>query len=487
MENFDLKKYLTEGKFTKTYLKENQDSTGIVAKFSKYKPLIDLDGTHKQVTFQIQGNLQDEDFQAAKKHLIDQGYEVNQDQSHNDYMEDDDRDIYPRIIFKEKTKVEEEYNVGKGMEKDHDFDAMLAHALKLHAGTKIEDLKKVAHDFEDVNYHRELAHLEDAIDMLEAGKHEEFEDSLNKFKEDVKKTIRSFNESVVTEEEEAEGTNFDYDYADIGQFYLEGLNKPFELDEDELKELGESIVRIIYKGDIKAAYDAIVHKKDLSEDLDIGHEDNEPGMLKADLYKIGKQAMELYQIMDNLEGKGEIDFPHWWQSKINTAKNMIDGAKHYLEFEINEPAIDATIDAVDMEESIDREFHTTSNTNGHPNWKDLSADEIQDYIDAPSIPLWGRELRTAEMVRDQKIDSTVTEDISLDDEAKAYFMGKVKKGEIDTLPEDPKAEYLAQMTKDQMDHDKETSHKEGELEEDSFYTDDIKNKVVSKLMDQLKK
>ena len=157
---------------------------------------------------------------------------------------------------------------------------------------------------------------------------------------------------------------------------------------------------------------------------------------------------------------------------------MIDGAKHYLEFEINEPAIDATIDAVDMEESIDREFHTTSNTNGHPNWKDLSADEIQDYIDAPSIPLWGRELRTAEMVRDQKIDSTVTEDISLDDEAKAYFMGKVKKGEIDTLP---------QMTKDQIEPDEETSHKEGELEEDSFYTDDIKNKVVSKLMDQLKK
>ena len=447
MENFDLKKYLTEGKFTKTYLKENQDSTGIVAKFSKYNPLIDLEHTIKQVTFQVKSNLQDEDFQAAKKHLIDQGYEINQDQSHNDYMEDDDREIYPRIIFKEKSKVEEEYNVGKGMEKDHDFDAMLAHALKLHAGTKIEDLKKVAHDFEDVNYHREVAYLEDAIDMLEAGKHEEFEDSLKLFKDEVEKTIRSFNESVVTEE---------------------------EMKEDDVEENVDD------------------EGRPLGEDLDIGHEDNEPGMLKADLYKIGKQAMELYQIMDNLEGKGEIDFPHWWQSKINTAKNMIDGAKHYLEFEINEPAIDATINAADVEESIDKEFHSTSNTNGHPNWKDLSAVEIQDYIDANPRTLWGRELRTAKMVLDQKReeevnDAAVTEDISLDDEAKAYFMGKVKRGEIDTLPEDPKAEYLAQMTKDQMDHDKETSHKEGELEEDSFYTDDIKNKVVSKLMDQLKK
>ena len=448
MDNFNIRAYLAEGRL----IKEEKDSTGIVAKFSKYNPLIDLEHTIKRVTFQVKSNLQDEDFQAAKKHLIDQGYEINQDQSHNDYMEDDDREIYPRIIFKEKSKVEEEYNVGKGMEKDHDFDAMLAHALKLNAGTKIEDLKKVAHDFKDVNYHRELAHLEDAIDMLEDGKHEEFEDSLDKFKKDVEKTIRSFNESVqMIPDKKEDGT---YDMSSVG------------MKEDDVEENVDD------------------EGRPLGEDLDIGHEDNEPGMLKADLYKIGKQAMELYQIMDNLEGKGEIDFPHWWQSKINTAKNMIDGAKHYLEFEINEPAIDATINAADVEESIDKEFHSTSNTNGHPDWRDKSAIEIQDYIGAPSIPLWGRELRTAEMVRDQKIDSGNT---SLNDEAKIYFMRKVQRGEIDTLPEDPKAEYLAQMTRDQMDHDKETSHREGELEEDSFYTDDIKNKVVSKLMDQLKK
>ena len=32
---------------------------------------------------------------------------------------------------------------------------------------------------------------------------------------------------------------------------------------------------------------------ELEEDLDLGHEDNEPHMLKADLYRIGKYAMEL--------------------------------------------------------------------------------------------------------------------------------------------------------------------------------------------------
>ena len=57
------------------------------------------------------------------------------------------------------------------------------------------------------------------------------------------------------------------------------------------------------------------------------------------------------------------------------------------------------------------------------------------------------------------------EDMSLDDQAKIYFMQKVKRGEIDTLPEDPKAAFLDQMTKDQMDHDKETLRRERGLEE----------------------
>ena len=191
------------------------------------------------------------------------------------------------------------------------------------------------------------------------------------------------------------------EYGDIGAAYLKGFGKPHSLDLDQLETLGRKVVKQLYKGDFKAAkakflseenidkdedivmYDgeehvvvrrvntdhldglgpriyirpkeesAILGKKDtfwikpedLSEDIDLGHEDNEPGMLKGDLYKIGKYSMELYQMMDDLEGQGEVDFPHWWQSKIITAKNMISGAKHYLDFELKEPAIDAVVDA----------------------------------------------------------------------------------------------------------------------------------------------
>jgi hypothetical protein len=91
----------------------------------------------------------------------------------------------------------------------------------------------------------------------------------------------------------------------------------------------------------------------LEEDLDLGHEDNEPHMIKAELYKIGKYAMELYKMVDQFEGPQEVDFPGWWQSKITTAKNMISSAKHYLEFELKEPEIDAMVGVATEEDTID--------------------------------------------------------------------------------------------------------------------------------------
>jgi hypothetical protein len=94
-------------------------------------------------------------------------------------------------------------------------------------------------------------------------------------------------------------------------------------------------------------------KMDLDEDLDLGHQDDEPHMLKGDLYRIGKYAMELYQMVDQFEGMGEVDFPHWWQSKIIKAKEMISSAKHYLDFETKEPEIDAMVGAIDMSGALD--------------------------------------------------------------------------------------------------------------------------------------
>ena len=69
----------------------------------------------------------------------------------------------------------------------------------------------------------------------------------------------------------------------------------------------------------------------LNEDVDLGHQDNEPHMIKSELYIMAKKAAELYKMIDSIDNMGEIDFPHWWQAKIILAKNYLTGAKDYLD------------------------------------------------------------------------------------------------------------------------------------------------------------
>jgi hypothetical protein len=91
----------------------------------------------------------------------------------------------------------------------------------------------------------------------------------------------------------------------------------------------------------------------IDEDSDLGHQDNEPHMIKGELYRIGKYAMELYQMVDQFEGPGEVDFPAWWQAMITDAASKMVKAKHYLDFELKEPSIDAMVGVASDEEIID--------------------------------------------------------------------------------------------------------------------------------------
>ena len=99
-------------------------------------------------------------------------------------------------------------------------------------------------------------------------------------------------------------------------------------------------------------YDALIPAEEtLAEDLDVGHQDDEPNMLKSDLYRIAKYAMGLYKMVDRYDDlPGEVDFPHWWQSKIIKAKDYMVAAKHYLDGEEKVAQIDAMMDAMVVEE-----------------------------------------------------------------------------------------------------------------------------------------
>ena len=127
--------------------------------------------------------------------------------------------------------------------------------------------------------------------------------------------------------------------------------KQFDMDEGKKEDVdGDGDID---SKDYLAKRDAAIKKAkgEMKEDIDLGHEDNEPHMIKADLYRIGKYAMELYAMAEELEETGEeIDFPAWWQSMITDAASKMVKAKHYLDFELKEPAIDAAVDALTGEE-----------------------------------------------------------------------------------------------------------------------------------------
>ena len=77
-------------------------------------------------------------------------------------------------------------------------------------------------------------------------------------------------------------------------------------------------------------------------DLDVGHQDDEPGMLKNKLFRAAKMAAMLYKKVDKYDKMGgEVDFPSWWQNKINKSQDMLQSAYDYLDGEENVAKLDA--------------------------------------------------------------------------------------------------------------------------------------------------
>lgn len=87
--------------------------------------------------------------------------------------------------------------------------------------------------------------------------------------------------------------------------------------------------------------DEVPEEPEAEGDLDVGHQDDEPDMLKNDIYDIAVYAAKLYKQLDKYDkSDGEVDFPHWWQGKIIKAREFISSAQHYLEAEEKQPALD---------------------------------------------------------------------------------------------------------------------------------------------------
>jgi len=203
--------------------------------------------------------------------------------------------------------------------KSHDWYYMMSDDNRAYTNGSAEEseLKKIARQLSDMGYGGDAAKIFNKYNVFKNNSFSSFITPPEPFIPGYKRKQMGLDETEFSKE-------FDNDPA------LKGKQK----------ELPDALQKAIIK-----------KEKGVKEDIDLGHEDNEPHMIKGELYQIGKYAMDLYAILEELEEKGgEYDFPAWWQSKITTAKNMMSGAKHYLDFELKEPAIDAMVDTLTGEE-----------------------------------------------------------------------------------------------------------------------------------------
>lgn len=154
------------------------------------------------------------------------------------------------------------------------------------------------------------------------------------------------------------------------------LNKDGKLSDYE-KKRGAAIEKSMMKE--FETDEELIADEPISEDIDIGHTDDEPGMLKAEVYRIGKYAMELYKMLDQYDKMdSEVDFPHWWQTKISKAKDLIVAAKHYLDFEMKEPQIDAMVDVASEEGVIDEKLKPSMGAGAYvDDFKDSKAPQFK--------------------------------------------------------------------------------------------------------------
>ena len=108
------------------------------------------------------------------------------------------------------------------------------------------------------------------------------------------------------------------------------------------KEQGVSFNLIIQTYQKKGGNLQDIDFETLKEDLDVGHQDDEPNMLKKTLYRSAKMASMLYKELDKFDKlPTEVDFPNWWQAKIIKANDYLNAAFDYLDGEQQTAKIDA--------------------------------------------------------------------------------------------------------------------------------------------------
>ena len=138
--------------------------------------------------------------------------------------------------------IYEQYQIGSGWTNDFDYDGMLNTGLGTSIDTPIEVLKKMSDDFEDVNYHRENSHLQDAIDAIEIGDMMEAEGRLSDFHAEIRKTMEEFGMDISDDLGAYMASKMDLEEGDAVDLAIEASQEKAGIEVDEsFKSLAKKV------------------------------------------------------------------------------------------------------------------------------------------------------------------------------------------------------------------------------------------------------
>ena len=133
------------------------------------------------------------------------------------------------------TDIFEQYQIGSGFTTDFDYEGMLNTGLGTSIDTPIEVLKKISDDFEDVNYHRENNHLQNAIDAIEIGDMMEAQGKLSDFHAEIRKTMETYDMDTSDDLGAFMASKMDLDEGDAVDLAIEASQEKAGIKENKAK------------------------------------------------------------------------------------------------------------------------------------------------------------------------------------------------------------------------------------------------------------
>ena len=257
MDNFDLKKYLAEGRLLKEDKPAGYYNAATITSHSDYYDIII---TNKEEFFKIQKDPDSFMGEEAEEYLVDlepgmyqmiywndEGPDSMGFDSKLDYVKESIRNYWGEDHFEEKFGIEDILNAA-----GDNWESAFHKHIEDNLDKYYEELNSlIKNSYPDKDSASGVVLLVNGKEV--AGADNGRLTNMLGTADEIKRDMLREDDSM----EKFDGTYY-ADFQDIGQAYLENMGKPHKLTNDELENLGKKIVNRLYKGDVGKAYDEIV-------------------------------------------------------------------------------------------------------------------------------------------------------------------------------------------------------------------------------------